>query len=337
MQRKVYLWVVGVVILTLVACLSLPALTGAQTTKALVTPKKQFTLGLLMPNARDTAFNSVHYGVYTQAQAMGGHKVVMYDAGGYQYFEKQIRQMEDLVQMKVDGILLIAASASATVPAVEEAVAAKIPVLNFMVKTAAQDKLISYIESDQNALGGEQGKYIAQKLNGKGNVVLVPGVAGNSAFMDRVAGFNAVIKGYPGIKVLAERHTDADRGAAMKLMEDYMQTFQQIDGVFTANDILGQGVGDAVVAAGKKGKIVVTTCVIAKDTETMVRNGVIGMTAAQQLVVLGKMAAETMIKHLNGEKIEKLIKVPVIVITNENIDKVDFSPINGPSNWRPPS
>jgi ABC-type sugar transport system substrate-binding protein len=37
---------------------------------------------------------------------------------------------------------------------------------------------------------------------------------------------------------------------------------------------------------------------------------------------MGEMAAQSLIKHLNGETPEKEVLVPVLIVTSTNIDKV---------------
>lgn len=89
-------------------------------------PAKAYRLGALIPQLANPHFIGMAYGIQDEARALGA-SVILYDAGGYQFLDKQIAQMEDLIANKVDAILLVAVSGPGTVPVVEKAYAARIP------------------------------------------------------------------------------------------------------------------------------------------------------------------------------------------------------------------
>ena len=81
-------------------------------------PAKQYTIGVLIPQLSNPHFIGQAYGYIDEAEKLGA-KVILHDAGGYQYIEKQVSQMEDLIASKVDAIDLVAINGSATVPMVD--------------------------------------------------------------------------------------------------------------------------------------------------------------------------------------------------------------------------
>ena len=81
-------------------------------------PAKQYTIGVLLPQMSNPHFIGQAYGYIDEAEKLGA-KVILYDAGGYQYIDKQISQMEDLIASKVDAIDLVAANGAGTISAVE--------------------------------------------------------------------------------------------------------------------------------------------------------------------------------------------------------------------------
>ncbi len=101
----------------------------------------------------------------TKGQKLGA-KMILYDAGGYQYIDKQVSQMEDLIASKVDAIVLVAINGAGTVGAVEHAVAAGIPVINCNVMTDS-DKVVTRVRSDDEIIGQMQADYMG-KLSGEG-------------------------------------------------------------------------------------------------------------------------------------------------------------------------
>ena len=71
-----------------------------------------------------------------------GASVTLLEAGGYQYLDRQIAQVEDLIASRVDAIILVAINGPGTVSVVDDAVAAGIPVINCNVMTDS-DKVVT--------------------------------------------------------------------------------------------------------------------------------------------------------------------------------------------------
>ncbi len=74
---------------------------------------------------------------------------------------------------------------------------------------------VNALVASDNIAGGEQAaKTIAEKLGGKGKIVILQGQAGTSAARERAQGFANGLKAYPGIKVVAQQPADFDRTKA---------------------------------------------------------------------------------------------------------------------------
>ena len=59
-------------------------------------------------------------------------------------------------------------------------------------------KVLGRIRSDDYEMGFLQGEFIVKALNGNGNVVMMSGVSGNSAFINRAKGFQDYVAKHPG-------------------------------------------------------------------------------------------------------------------------------------------
>ena len=92
-------------------------------------PAKHYTIGVLLPQMSNPHFIGQAYGYIDEAEKLGV-KVILYDAGGYQYIDKQLSQMEDLIASKVDAVDLVAINGAGTISSVDSAVARGIPVVN---------------------------------------------------------------------------------------------------------------------------------------------------------------------------------------------------------------
>lgn len=296
---------------------------------------KPYRLGVALPQLTPH-FIAQAYGYFDEAAALGA-SVRLLDAGGYQFLDRQVSQVEDLIASKVDAIILVAVNSQGTVGVVDEAVAAGIPVVNCNVMTDSK-KVIARVRSDDVNIGETQADVMGKALAGKGSVVMLRGAPGTSwaevrgnAFKKRIAA------NYPGIKIIGEQYNQSTPPDGLKLMEDMMQTYPKIDGAYTGSDPTGIGAAQAVMAAGMKGKIVVTTADLQPDTEKLIRDGVITASVAQQSVVLGRWCTRVAINHLEKRPVPATLTTPVIVISKDNVATADMTGLRSPAGWKPPT
>ena len=92
---------------------------------------------------------------------------------------KQISDMQDLITKKVDAIVITAASPTALAPVVEEAAEAGIKVVSFdnVVETDEQVATVGIDEKEFGRIGAE---WLVDKLDGKGKIVVLNGIAGTA-------------------------------------------------------------------------------------------------------------------------------------------------------------
>jgi ABC-type sugar transport system substrate-binding protein len=294
---------------------------------------KLYTIGVAIANLPDPFFVSEYYGMVQQAKKDGNVKLLLADAGGYANVATQVSQLQNFLTQNVDAVILAATSPSGTKPIVEQLNQHHIPVINFTSKT--DGPIVTYIGSSNQQLGEDEAKAMIKLLGGKGNVVMVNGPAGVSWAIDRSQAFKNYIQSHSSIKIVKEEWEESSPTAGYNTMANILHAVPKIDGVYTGSDFLGDGAVGAIKAAGKGGKIVVTTAVLEPQTLTYIKNGQIQMTAAQRAVVIGEKAVQAAIDTLNGKHIPKKISVPDLIVTSENVDSVDMSQIMAPSGFKP--
>jgi len=298
-------------------------------------PTKSYTIGVLEPNMAIPHFVAQAYGFVDEAEKLG-MKVIMYDAGEHKNVAKQVSQMEDLIANKVDVICIVPGTTVTAMAQIDQAIAAGIPVVNVNIMSENQ-KVLGRIRSDDYEQGRLQGEFIVKALKGKGNVVMMNGVSGNSAFINRAKGFQEYVAKYPDIKILSEQWTPNATDRGLKLMEDWSQTFPKIDAVFSGADRLAIGAAQALRAQGKKpGDVVITTVDYNDDTERFVREGWISAAMAQSPVLMGRWGVRVALAALQKQPIPEKLFTPNFVMTKDNADTVDLTLIRQPKGWRPP-
>jgi ribose transport system substrate-binding protein len=298
-------------------------------------PAKQYTMGVLEPNMAIPHFVAQAYGFVDEAEKLGV-KVIMYDAGEHKNVAKQVSQMEDLIANKVDVICIVPGTSVTAMAQIDQAIAAGIPVVNVNIMSE-NPKVLGRIRSDDYEQGRLQGEFMVKALKGKGNVVMMNGVSGTSAFVSRAKGFQDYVAKYPDIKILSQQWTPNATDRGLKLMEDWSQTFPKIDAVYSGADRLAIGAAQALKAQGKKpGEIVITTVDYNDDTERFVREGWISAAMAQSPVLMGRWGVRVALAALEKQPIPEKLFTPNFVMTKDNADTIDLTLIRQPKGWRPP-
>jgi ribose transport system substrate-binding protein len=145
-----------------------------------------------------------------------------------------------------------------------------------------------HIGTDNVYIGRVGAQWIVDKLGGKGNVVVLPGIPGAASSEDRIIGQAEVFPKYPGIKIVAQQNADYDRVKALHVMENILQAQPKIDAVYCYNDEMALGALAAVKAAKRTG-IMITGMAANKDAVEAVKRGELIMTIALPQYDIGRM------------------------------------------------
>ncbi|MFF2539140.1 ABC transporter permease/substrate-binding protein [Streptomyces cyaneofuscatus] len=234
---------------------------------------------------------------------------------------QQANQLQNFTSSGVSSIIVNPVDSDAVGPGVRSANKADIPVIAADRGVNKADAA-TLVASDNVAGGKLAADTLADKLGGKGSIVILQGTAGTSASRERGAGFAEGLKAYPGIKVVAKQPADFDRTKGLDVMTNLVQSHPGITGVFAENDEMALG---AVKALGSKAGTSVSVVGFdgTPDGLKAVEAGTLYASVAQQPSELGRIAVQNAVKAAKGEKVEKTVKVPVKVVTRENV--ADFS------------
>ncbi|WP_369165944.1 substrate-binding domain-containing protein [Streptomyces sp. AFD10] len=234
---------------------------------------------------------------------------------------QQANQLQNFTSSGVSSIIVNPVDSDAVGPGVRSANKADIPVVA-ADRGVNKAETATLVASDNVAGGRLAADALADKLGGKGSIVILQGTAGTSASRERGAGFAEGIKAYPGIKVVAEQPADFDRTKGLDVMTNLIQSHPGVTGVFAENDEMALG---AVKALGSKAGTSVSVVGFdgTPDGLTAVEAGTLYASVAQQPAELGKIAVRNAIKAAKDEKVEDTVKVPVKVVTRKNV--ADFS------------
>src|ERR1700729_3837602 len=146
----------------------------------------------------------------------------------------QTNQLDNFVANGANLILLNAADSKGIAPAVLRAKTAGVTVV--AVDVGAEGGVDATVTSNNKQAGQLDGKYVAARLKGKGQIIIVNGPP-VTAVSDRVAGFLEAVKKYPDLKILSQdQNALGSRDTGLQVMSNLLTAFTKIDAVFAIND-----------------------------------------------------------------------------------------------------
>ena len=195
---------------------------------------------------------------------------------------------------------------------------ATIPVLS-VDTTFTSDKLVSYVGVSNEDAAKSGGEYVAEKLGGTGNVVILAGVQGDTTSEDRVKGWTEGIEA-GGCTVLDMQYTDAVADKAVTTLEGLMQQYpDQIDAVVCHSDDVAMGAAQALQSMGKQDDVVV--CGFGGISgATPVKEGSITATVDIGAYQMGYDCVARALDAIEGKTIDSFYPSDPTIIDSSNVD-----------------
>lgn len=277
--------------------------------------QKKMKIGLTVPTLGNPFFVAMSKGAQEVAAKYNAEVIVV---SADHDLAKQTQQFEDFITQKVDLILLSPFDSKGIAGAVQQAKAAGIPVV--ALDGSAEGGIDTVVMSDNVQAGRLAAEYLAERLGGKGNIVLIDGPP-VSAVTDRIKGFEEVLAKYPDIKIIANQNGEGNREKALTLMEGILQANKEIDAVFCINDEEGVGVKIAQEQAGRSEEFFIVGVDGAPSAaDALKEKKSYAATSAQFPNQMAIQGVELAMKVINGEKVEPQILIPTELITQDNVD-----------------
>ena len=295
-------------------------LAGFLTTQTFADNKKLSSVALTVGDLGNPFFVQIAHGA--EAQAKHINDKVKFTALSSNYdVNNQTNQIDNFISSNVNLILLGAADSKGIAPGVIRAKQAGITVV--AVDVGAEGGVDATVTSNNKQAGTKDGAYLAERLKGKGQIVVINGPP-VTAVTDRVAGFLEEIKKYPDIKILSQdQNAGGSRDGGLRVMSDLLTAFKQIDAVFAINDPTAIGCDLAAKQAQRKEFFIVGVdgspdiVPFLKDPGSL-----IAATAAQDPYLMAEEAVKIGYETMQGKKPkEELTLIPVGLITKENVDR----------------
>jgi len=242
---------------------------------------------------------------------------------------KQVSQVQQFIQQKVDILIVSPNEADPLTPPVEQACKAGIKVI-ILDRSVNTNCIAAFIGGDNVAIGKAAGELALKLLPNGGNVGELQGILSNQPQIDRDKGFRDAIASNPSIKIVQHQEAKWLKEDGTKVTQQWLQGGSKLDLIYAHNDPMALG---AYLAAAGQGK--------QKDIKFIGIDGLAipdgGIRAVQQGQLAGTFiyptgaqeAVDTIVKMTKGEEISSKQVLPTTAVTPQNAEelykKYDFS------------
>ncbi len=157
--------------------------------------------------------------------------------------QAQINSLNNIIRQKPDAILVDGASATALNPTLKKACSAGIVVVSF--DQTVTEPCAYAVASDWDRIPAVMAEWMADQLQGKGNVIVDRGLAAAPISAQLENGYKKVLEKYPGIKIVGYYNGKYALGPEQSGVASLLAAHPKIDGILT------QGYGSGAIQALK--------------------------------------------------------------------------------------
>jgi len=275
---------------------------------------KKAVLGMAMIDLTNPAFVQLMEGANIAAEEDGNIEIIWNSAENS--LEKQISIIENLVEQRVDVILIDPLDVDAVKPAMKKAYDAGIHLVTMGNYVETPYGNVSTLYGDR-VLSKNLNRILFHSLDGEGNVVYIFGKKGNFCSDERYAGFEDAAKEFPNINVLAMQPGEWDPALAQRIMEDFLTAHPQIDGLSVWHDGIMYGAMTAVRSAGLAGEIKVVSIDGDVESSEMIRDGEIVCDVLTGLKRIGAWNAKVGAALARGAELDEIVYLPPYYVMEE--------------------
>ncbi len=228
-------------------------------------PMKKLRIGVSIP-AADHGWTA---GVgWWAKRAMAVHPQVQWQYQTADTPQKQIEQIENMMTRGIDALVILATESAPLTPIAKKAREKGIYIVN-VDRGFLEPVADVFLEGDNKAFGRASAEFVAKRMNGKGNLVIMTGIP-CTVDTDRVNAAMEVFKRYPEIRILGTQPAMWNREKGLAVMQNFLTQHRTIDAVWTQDDDTLMGAIKAVKEAGREKEMFMVGGAGMKDVIKMV-------------------------------------------------------------------
>lgn len=283
-------------------------------------------LAVFTKNLTNPAYGAARLGAERAAAALGA-EVLHFVPRTPDHPREQAELIAQALALRPDAFVLSPVHPTQVDAAIVRIAAAGIPVVGFVNPVRAAP-MVSYVGADDQRLAAAMGRYLFDRLDGRGRVLVMGGPVDSVTSIDRLRGFRDAKAAYPGIELLGPLAGDYQREVARQRGEEWLRAHGPVDACLTANDVMAVGLLDALGALGQRAAVVGVNAI--PEAITAIGEGRMLATADFNAMQMAYLATECAIRHLRGEAVPARLQLRVDIV-----DAANWQQWNQPYEQRP--
>ena len=304
MRDARYLVLVTATLIAIGVC-SLPAFAQQKT-----------TIGVSLAQDDNPFYIAMLKGIRERAQELGWDVVTV---SANEDKAKQISGVQDLVARGVRGVLISPIDAVGVNAAYDAAKAANIPIVSVARGSTSPNQTL-HVAMDETQIGRDIAEWTATAIGGEGKVAMLQGPSGVPTFRNLGDGYTQAMAKNPKIQIAFRADGPLTRERGVKQAEDALVANPDLKAIYAANDDVALGAMQAVLAADRSGKTIVTGMNGVPPALRAVKDGKLAMTVELNPVLWGRLGVDVLASYLKGDKVEPRVFIKHIIIDQTNID-----------------
>jgi ribose transport system substrate-binding protein len=292
-------------------------LTAALST-ALASPalaQQKTTIGVSLPQDDNPFYIAMKRGIDARAKEIGMDVIYV---SSQEDKAKQINGVQDMIARGVKGILISPIDATGVNAAYDAAAAARVPIVSVARASNSPNQTL-HVAMDEKQIGRDIAGWTVRAVGGKGKVAMLTGPSGSPTFKNVQDGYLEVIAKNPGVTVSFSQAGPLTRERGLRQAEDALVAHPDLVAIYAANDDVALGASQAVAAAGKKGKVLVTGMNGVPPALRAVQDGALALTVELNPVNWGRLGVDVLAGYLRGEKYQQQVFIKHELIDSGNV------------------
>ena len=222
-----------------------------------------------------------------------------------------------------DAVVFVPVDDRQMVPDLARFADAGIPVVTCINRM--EGKVVSFVGSDDVAVGHTAAKALFAALPGGGRIVAIEGTPAAPTSRDRTVGLRKALVEVPAIRLVGSGVGYFQQAPARTEMARLLAEHAEIDGVWTSNDVMAFGALEALAAAGRTAKVVGVNGL--PEAIDNIERGTMQASVDFSAFNIAGIAAQAALRHLRGVAVPASIMVPAALIDRTNFQrwKVPFA------------
>lgn len=230
---------------------------------------------------------------------------------------EHLRLLDVAVAAQVHGVITPGLDAAAYDPYIAKAVDRGIPVVT-VESDAPGSRRLSYVGSDQDAVGRLLARAVAEAAGGSGQVGVLLGGAAVPSQAFRLEGLRQGLAGYPNMQVATVQETGFSQIVATQEAWKMLQHYPQLRVLVGLSPYDAAGAVQAVQAAGRSGRVLVLGLDDLPETLAYLEQGDVFATVAEAPFTMGYRAVALLANYLRDQRPPQVVDTPIVLRLRES-------------------